>query len=270
MHMALRRWGISGSRQLRQCLQLTRSLHAVASIRRDSITYALIYRDLQVNLITRTHPSSDGLVLRQIWIDKEYEPACEAVDRHETPVRVVVDVGANAGYSAMYFARRFPTAVVIALEPDPENYDMLVTNVAANAATNVKPLRMALWVRNTTLSIHKDRGDGRSWSFYVEEDPSDRIEGVDLSTICSDYDLNIIDLLKMDIEGAEFVLFSNPAFVTMISHKVRLLALEIHDPWGSREAMLAQLAAIGFECHTHGETTFAVNIRFQNESACTS
>ena len=54
----------------------------------------------------------------------------------------IIDAGANVGYSATWFATTYPRANVIAIEPDEENFRMLVRNTAHQA--NVVPLRAAL------------------------------------------------------------------------------------------------------------------------------
>jgi len=62
-----------------------------------------------------------------------------------------VDCGANIGVSALYFARRYPAAKILAIEPDPANYEMLVRNTRQVAS--VHPVQAAVWPRQASLSI---------------------------------------------------------------------------------------------------------------------
>src|SRR4051812_39387542 len=69
--------------------------------------------------------SSDRDVFRQIFVEREYACLDDLSD-----VDLVLDCGANVGYSSAYFLDRFPTCHVIAVEPDPENYALLEENLA--------------------------------------------------------------------------------------------------------------------------------------------
>ena len=57
--------------------------------------------------------SSDYTVLRQVFIDREYEIPSLA------DPRTIIDCGANVGYASVHFLTRFPNVKVIAVEPDP-------------------------------------------------------------------------------------------------------------------------------------------------------
>jgi FkbM family methyltransferase len=51
------------------------------------------------------------------------------LDHIESP-RLIVDCGANVGYSSAYFLSKFPTSTVIAAEPDSGNFDLLLQNLS--------------------------------------------------------------------------------------------------------------------------------------------
>jgi len=57
---------------------------------------------------------------------------------------LIVDCGANVGYSTVYFLTRYPRAKVIAVDPDPDNYALLEANVAPYGA-RCRPIRSAVW-----------------------------------------------------------------------------------------------------------------------------
>src|SRR5260221_1476823 len=69
--------------------------------------------------------TSDLAVFWQIFVDREYR----CLDQVKQ-ARFILDCGANVGYSAVYFLTRFPEALVIAVEPDPDNCAMLGANLA--------------------------------------------------------------------------------------------------------------------------------------------
>lgn len=80
---------------------------------------------------------SDPFVASQIFGHEEYALSDIATDRlnerakqisARNQVPVIIDGGANVGYSALYFAKAFPDTRVIAFEPDLRTYDRLTRN----------------------------------------------------------------------------------------------------------------------------------------------
>ncbi|MGC2830246.1 MAG: hypothetical protein WB994_11450, partial [Candidatus Acidiferrum sp.] len=65
----------------------------------------------------RTH-TSDRDVLRQVFIQGEYQ----AVELSNP--KTIIDLGANVGFASAYFLSKYPTASVLAVEPDPGNYEV--------------------------------------------------------------------------------------------------------------------------------------------------
>ncbi len=126
--------------------------------------------------------------------------------RPETPVFLIIDAGANAGYAAVYFLNRFPDADVFALEPDPANYELARTNLAPYGR-RVTLLRAALWPFETPLRILTS---AREDAVKVEPGAADdgACQGVDPLRLLRESGHDRIGLFKCDIEGAEEVLFA--------------------------------------------------------------
>ena len=61
--------------------------------------------------------------------------------RGHTPV--IIDGGANVGYAALHFAERFPQATIIAVEPNPETFEILKANCARHS--QIRTVFGALW-----------------------------------------------------------------------------------------------------------------------------
>src|ERR1035438_1153468 len=72
------------------------------------------------------HDSSDLDVFNQIFVQQEYAPLYAM-----TAVRLVIDCGANVGYSSACFLSQYPNCHVVAVEPDPDNFAMLRRNLLA-------------------------------------------------------------------------------------------------------------------------------------------
>jgi hypothetical protein len=78
---------------------------------------------------------------------------------------IIIDGGANVGYAAVYFARTFPEATVIAIEPNAETFRVLQKNCAGHA--NIKTVFGALWSHGDGVSLRST--PERSWADNVQE-----------------------------------------------------------------------------------------------------
>lgn len=136
--------------------------------------------------------------------------------------KVIVDAGANVGYSVLRFFLEYPRARIIAIEPDAGNLAQLAKNCAAYRNLIVEP--HALWTHSTRLKItNPDEGSN---AFQVAEDPKGSITSVSIPDILERHSIDTIDLLKIDIEGSEIEVFSDSGSWLP---KVRALLIETHD-----------------------------------------
>lgn len=158
----------------------------------------------------------DPTVFERIFITDEYGAVADLQS-----CRSILDCGAYAGFSTVYFATRFPTAKIVAVEPDASNLEMLRLNTAACA--NVVVVHGAVWSHRCGLRIENE-GD-EPWSFRVME--GGPIPATTIANLARDHDLRPIDLLKIDIEGSERQVFESGYESWLRS--VRLLLIELHD-----------------------------------------
>jgi FkbM family methyltransferase len=141
---------------------------------------------------------------------------------------VIIDVGANVGTSAVYFTKRYPNAKVLAIEPEQENYSILLRNT--KKYQNIIPIRTALWGEKSTRAI-QDRLTG-PWGYTLAETTNktkstdQRVECTTIDALLNDYNLNHIDILKMDIEGSEKSVFEH---CESWIDKVNIIVAELHD-----------------------------------------
>ncbi|MBF0183459.1 MAG: FkbM family methyltransferase, partial [Magnetococcales bacterium] len=89
----------------------------------------------------------------QMFVNREYAMLLAK------PPQVIIDAGANIGFSAIFFAQCYPEARILALEPAAANFALLERNT--RPYPNITPLHRALWGSRTTLSLH-DPGPGRA------------------------------------------------------------------------------------------------------------
>lgn len=170
-------------------------------------------------------PSSDLKVFEQVVLHREYMLASQRQPAF------IVDAGANIGLASVLFATQFPHARILALEPEKNNFDLMVKNVAPYP--NVIPVRGALWSETTDLDVI-DPGFG-NWGFQVgahsngnhAATASDQVvHALTVERILREFDLVSIDILKIDIEGSELEIFQT---ANRWIEKVDSMVIELHE-----------------------------------------
>ena len=162
-----------------------------------------------------------------------------------TPAPRILDCGANVGLASLFFHRLYPGARITAFEADPALFAILNTNLNANEASAVETRHVALWTSTGTLTFHcegSDSGMIGSLPGAVEGRattvPSLRLRDV--------LDEGPVDLLKLDIEGAEDAVLAD---CEPVLHCVKAIVMDLHefDP-SVRQAprVLELLARAGF------------------------
>jgi FkbM family methyltransferase len=210
---------------------------------------------------------SDVQVAQQVLMQKDYQPLVDLIfrQRQQQSIEYVVDAGANVGYATIFFKKLFPRSACFPVEPDPGNYGLLLENIRVNNLENVFPVKASLWTSAKRLTISRSFRDGKEWSISVTETDTNCIgttKGITVGALMEEHLLPRIDVLKMDIEGAEALIFSRDAHPEHFLPKVRFLALEIHEEKGAREQMLDMLRESEFEMSFYGGTVFGLNRNF--------
>ena len=168
--------------------------------------------------------TSDYAVLRQVFVEHEYAPL------DNVTAKLVIDCGAYVGYSALYFLNHFPQAIVVAVEPSPENAALCRRNLLPYHE-RARVIRAAVWGRPGPMRLMRGvYADGRDWANQVEpaSDPTEAdVEGIDLPSLIRLADAKTVDILKIDIERSEIELFRNETDTWLPS--VRNVAIELHD-----------------------------------------
>lgn len=112
----------------------------------------------------------------------------------------IIDCGANIGLSVVYFKRNFPNAKILAFEADPDIFNILKENLSSFNYDNVTILNLALWDTETELNFYCEGADSGRIENKLNTDKKYVIcQSVKLSTFLDQK----VDLLKIDIEGAE-------------------------------------------------------------------
>jgi FkbM family methyltransferase len=187
-------------------------------------------------------PSSDVPTYKQVFIDREYD--FSVVKNPST----IIDAGANIGLASIWFANKFPDAIILAIEPENSNFELLKKNLAMYP--NVIPIRAALWSTEGLIRL-TDPGIG-NWGFRTKgmvdsEDPimdsEHLVNAVTVESLIKLYKLERVSILKIDIEGAEKEVFSESA--NWIG-SVDSIIIELHDRFKEGCSDVFHSSTIGF------------------------
>lgn len=143
----------------------------------------------------RENYETDLIVVKEIWDENVYE----VKDTHFNRGGVVIDIGANIGSFSIYAASF--GATVYAIEPEPHNLEALKNNISINKfENNIYTCPYAISDYKGTAVIH-DSGGGSS----IKDDGSfgAEVEVMPFDNFFMLYHIESVDVLKIDVEGAE-------------------------------------------------------------------
>lgn len=225
----------------------------------------IIYMPDYKNPIHLRPQTSDYATFKQIFVAEEYDLS------FNFQPSVIVDAGANIGLAAIYFANRFPNAVIYSIEPELSNIELLKKNIKPYKKVHCLPMALH-HTSNLTLKII-DLGFGE-WGFVTKADDDlvevDKIVGsvntISLESLLAIHKHNIIDILKIDIEGAEKFLFEKNYEVWL--PRTRCVIVELHDRFypGCKESVFKAINIYNFTSYEKGENMIFINEHdFENQ-----
>lgn len=246
------RWRMTRFYRIARKIGFTKTLR-LRLLRKDVLARFQLH-GVNTHLLIRGN-SSDIDVFYQIFIEEEY--ACLEDVAGDG---LIIDAGANVGYSSIYFLTKFRRCRVIAVEPDADNFAVLKRNLAAYA-DRVVAHHTGLWSHATQLLLEPaPYRDGRAWTRQVREVASGEagsMWAISIGDIISAAGVDHVSLLKMDIEGAEAVVFAEGAYNDWLG-VVDAIAIELHDDsqfGNASEIFFSAIESEGFALSRSGELT---------------
>jgi FkbM family methyltransferase len=198
-------------------LQLVRRLTGNQAFRR----YGVALDGTKHWLLARVGTSDTG-IYDQVFCRAEYS----CVNALDVQPSSIVDAGANVGFSTVYFRKCFPESKIVSIEPDDENYRMLVDNTTR--LMNIVPVCGAVWGETCTLSMAQESfRDGSACAKTVSLNPGN-ISAFSIGDVISTYDLQVPIMVKIDIEGAETNVFCQQRADSWLPI-VDVVLIEVHE-----------------------------------------
>jgi FkbM family methyltransferase len=171
---------------------------------------------------------ADSTVFRGVFLDREYRVA----ELLPAAPSTILDVGANCGYAALFFAATFPGARIACVEPLPRNVAAFRENAAANQL-DARLLEVAIATRDGEAELYLTGNDSceslapiHAWTARTTV-PTRSVESV-----LSELGWARVDLLKLDIEGYERELLAGrPAWLD----RVAAVVAELHGGYTAEQ-----------------------------------
>ncbi|RNC86884.1 MAG: FkbM family methyltransferase [Winogradskyella sp.] len=207
-------------------------------------------------ILLRTH-TTDFSTFKQIFHNNEYDI------QFDFNPRVIIDAGANIGLASLYFSKRYPEAKIFAIEPEVSNYAKLKETV--DGYQNIKPILAALHHTEGEILEVFDQGVGH-WGFATRKsddttinNTASTIDTISIPSLINKCELDIIDVLKIDIEGAEVEVFEK--YFENWLPKVRCIIIEFHERFrpNSENKIKSVLSKFGFTSYKKGENWIFTN-----------
>ena len=135
--------------------------------------------------------------LTEIFIEKCYNPTQKDINK-------ILDLGANIGLASIWFTLKFPKAIIHAYEPNPIIYPVLKKNL--EPFKNIKCFNEAIGDAQKGITFYISKRSFSSSAFPITQGTPIQIKSQSLDKAIERIN-GKVDLLKIDIEGAEYQAF---------------------------------------------------------------
>lgn len=188
---------------------------------------------VKFNTRGKTTDINDAVV---VLSGKEYPPELLGLDNLARRVQPqILDCGGHIGSFTMYVKSICPQAKILAMEPVPDNQQLFLANVQRNQLTDINLLPYALY--GTAGTFYIDLANKQFDAVHVTSDQPNHnqfiiINALTLDAVMRQNNLTVIDLMKLDVEGAEYHIFQHS--LDALGKYVRRIIMEFH-PAGDKQ-----------------------------------
>lgn len=142
--------------------------------------------------------------------------------------KAIWDIGANIGLATLYFKKQYPEAKIYAFEPQVDNVELLKRNTAELQQVSVCAFALGQQSGQVKMAAKSERSTN-SFSAVLHDNSKLLMENMlvrSVSDVLQEYDDKIIDLVKIDTEGAEYEILS--AFPVETLNRTSIIVGELH------------------------------------------
>jgi FkbM family methyltransferase len=151
--------------------------------------------------------TSDMTLIYEILLQSKYKSEYFFPD--ELNPKIIFDIGGNIGITAIYLSSKFPDAIIYTFEPLTENFEILKKNI--QHYQNIKAFNVGLGAKNGSFKVFLSNDSENFGGVSLYPDPVGNVaesyvlcEVNNINDIVKKHNIGIIDLIKIDTEGAEY------------------------------------------------------------------
>lgn len=169
--------------------------------------------------------TNDRVIFNQIWLTKTYTPRGSEIKEDN----IILDVGAHIGLFSLLAAKAALKGKVYAFEPSADNFLLLKENIELNKINNVVLIDKAVAQKSGTREFALSPDDPAGHALPYEETNRRKVSipVASLDDFIKENNVDRIDFLKMDCEGAEYEIFFDCS--DEILKKINKISMEYHD-----------------------------------------
>lgn len=205
--------------------------NAIKLLKNWHLYVAMYFRFLRDDVVLETRngfrikiraKSTDLMAFTNVWLLHEYYKPGFEINDNDT----IIDIGAHAGYFALYAAQFCRTGRILCFEPVKGNFDLLVENMHNNRLTNVTCHNIAVSNQNKPIRIYLDETDQAAHGVHRIGKTHIESDATTLSEIVDTNNIKQVHFLKLDCEGSEYDIFQ--ATPDRYFEKIKKICLEYH------------------------------------------
>jgi len=189
--------------------------------------------------------SSDMTLIYEILLKSKFK--AEYFFPDELDPKVIFDIGGNIGITSIFLAHLFPNAKIYSFEPLPENFEILKKNI--KKYNNIEAFNIGLGSKNGNFKVYYSNDSENFGGISFHPDPVGNnldsfivCEVQNINTVVEKLNLDYIDIIKIDTEGAEYDILTS--LKEKIIKKAAWITGELH---GNKDfELLAYLNKLGF------------------------
>ncbi|MCC6287524.1 MAG: FkbM family methyltransferase [Chitinophagaceae bacterium] len=202
------------------------------------VQYRLSFNKQPKTIYLRTY-SGDIAMFYEIFWQKVYE----VVINKNTNPHTIIDIGANIGMASLFFSQRFPQAIIYAVEPDADNFEILTENLSEEIQSgNLIPVKAAIADKDGEVYLQKkEYAYNSSVSEVAVSD--NKVRAFSMHSFFREMMIEQVDILKIDIEGMEENIFRAD---TGWLERVNVIVMECHSA-AIEQLCRSKLAEYGFD-----------------------
>jgi len=185
--------------------------------------------------------TSDWWIFLEVFVFENYRRA----EKDIRQAKIIVDIGANVGFFALYASYLNPQVAIHAFEPFPKNANQLKNNLLLNSNCRIHFHPEAVSDKTGAAALYFTPGIDSGCSLSQPKSQSCSVNVVSINDLFNLCGVEKIDLLKLDCEGSELGILS--AISREQLSKIRSVIMEYHD-LAEVESLQRILFDSGFKC----------------------